>query len=98
MPRIKKRKAYLGKSQIKKRTIIVRGNKSGVSMEQSFWDALKEIAATNNVGLPEIVTTIDTDREHATLSSAIRVFVLDYYRQRPKLRLLPKPYPQGPIG
>jgi predicted DNA-binding ribbon-helix-helix protein len=81
MPHIK-RKASLGKSQIKKRTVVVRSHKSSVSMEQSFWDAIKEIANANNIGLAELVTTIDNDRKHANLSSAIRLFVLEYYRRR----------------
>jgi predicted DNA-binding ribbon-helix-helix protein len=51
-------------------------------MEQPFWDAIKEIASAHNVGLAELVTTIDNDRKHANLSSAIRLFVLNYYRRR----------------
>jgi predicted DNA-binding ribbon-helix-helix protein len=46
MLRSKKRKARLGESQVKKRTVVVRGHKSSVSVEQSFWIALKEIAGT----------------------------------------------------
>ena len=83
MPLIK-RNPSLGKSQIKKRTVVVRGLKSSVSVEQSFWDALKEIAAANKVSLAELVATIDGDRKQANLSSAMRLFVLDYFRQRLK--------------
>jgi predicted DNA-binding ribbon-helix-helix protein len=82
MLRSKKRKARLGESQVKKRTVVVRGNKSSVSVEQSFWVALKEIAAANNIGLGALVSDIDSKREHANLSSAIRLFVLCYYRER----------------
>ncbi len=79
MPLSKKRK---GKSQVKKRTILVRDRKSSVSLEQPFWDAMKEIAAANNVGLLALVADIESKRQHANLSSAIRLFVLNYYRER----------------
>jgi predicted DNA-binding ribbon-helix-helix protein len=43
--------------------------------------ALGEIAATQNASISEVVTVIDRDRKHDNLSSAIRLYLLDYYRQ-----------------
>ena len=68
------------KSQVVKRSIIIAGHKTSVSLEDAFWKGLKEIARGRSVPLSELVTTIDTDRRHGNLSSAIRLFVLDYYR------------------
>ena len=78
----KKRKVRFGESRVKKRTVVVRGQKTSVSMEESFWVALKKIAAANNVGLAALVSDIDSKRQHPNLSSAIRLFVLGYYRER----------------
>jgi predicted DNA-binding ribbon-helix-helix protein len=50
-----------------------------VSLEDAFGDALKLIAATRNIGLSDLVTTINKKRRHANLSSMLRVFVLDHY-------------------
>ena len=84
MGRLKERNAVLGRSQLKKQSIVVRDHPTSVSLEQPFWDSLKEIAATMNMPASELVTTIDSTREHANLSSAIRLFVLSYYRERTK--------------
>jgi predicted DNA-binding ribbon-helix-helix protein len=67
------------KSLIIQRSIAVAGRKTSVSMEQPFWDALKEIAQTHNQSLARIVTKIKEDREDSNLSSEIRLFVFDYF-------------------
>jgi predicted DNA-binding ribbon-helix-helix protein len=68
------------KSRIVKRSIVVAGHKTSISLEDDFWRALKEIAARRNMRLSELVTTIDSGRPHTNLSSAIRLFVLDFFR------------------
>jgi predicted DNA-binding ribbon-helix-helix protein len=70
------------KSAIVKRSIVFNGKKTSLSLEDEFWNALKEIAAERHVKLSDLVTAIDGRREHANLSSAIRLFVLDYYRNQ----------------
>ena len=47
-----------------------------------FWSALKEIAAAKNTSRPVLVAQSNNERQHANLSSAIRLFVLEYYRER----------------
>jgi predicted DNA-binding ribbon-helix-helix protein len=49
-------------------------------LEDAFWTGLKEIAAKRDLTLSDMVAAIDQDRRHGNLSSAIRLFVLDYYR------------------
>ncbi len=70
------------KSPVVKRSIVIAGHKTSVSLEDAFWKGLKEIAAERNMTLSELVASIDTDRQHGNLSSAIRLFVLDYYRSQ----------------
>jgi predicted DNA-binding ribbon-helix-helix protein len=53
-----------------------------VSIEAEFWNSLKEIARERGMTLTELVGVIDRDREHANLSSAIRLFVLGVYRDQ----------------
>ena len=68
------------KSPVVKRSIVVAGHKTSVSLEDAFWKGLKEIADDRDVTLSDLVSTIDTDRQQGNLSSAIRLFVLDHYR------------------
>jgi predicted DNA-binding ribbon-helix-helix protein len=70
------------KSLVVKRSVVIAGHKTSVSLEDAFWKALKEIAALRNMALSELVASIDVNREHANLSSAIRLFVLDVCRAR----------------
>jgi predicted DNA-binding ribbon-helix-helix protein len=70
------------KSPVIKRSIVIAGHKTSVSLEDAFWVGLKEIAGDRAVTLSDLVASIDTDRRHGNLSSAIRLFVLDHYRDR----------------
>jgi len=70
------------KSPVVKRSIVIAGHKTSVSLEDEFWRALKEIATTRNMTLSEMVGSIDTGRRRGNLSSAIRLFVLDHYRSQ----------------
>ena len=67
-------------SPVIKRSIVVAGHKTSVSLEDAFWKSLKEIADDRDVTLSDLVSTIDPDRQDGNLSSAIRLFVLDFYR------------------
>jgi len=68
------------KSPVVKRSIVIAGHKTSVSLEDDFWDALKEIASTRDVTLSEVVANIDALRNQGNLSSAIRLYVLDHFR------------------
>ena len=70
------------RSQVAKRSIVIAGHKTSVSVEDEFWNSLKEIARERGTTLGELVGTIDADRQHANLSSAIRLFVLGVYRDQ----------------
>jgi predicted DNA-binding ribbon-helix-helix protein len=68
------------KSSVAKRSILIDGHKTSVSLEDPFWTELKKIAHSQRVTLSELVTAIDHAREHGNLSSAIRLFVLHHFR------------------
>ena len=70
------------KSLVIKRSIVVAGHKTSVSLEDAFWKALKEIANSRGMTLSDLVGGIDQERRHGNLSSAIRLFVLDFYRNQ----------------
>jgi predicted DNA-binding ribbon-helix-helix protein len=70
------------KSSVSKRSIVIAGHKTSVSLEDEFWNSLKEIARERNMTMQELVATIDGNRQHANLSSAIRLFVLGVYRDQ----------------
>jgi predicted DNA-binding ribbon-helix-helix protein len=70
------------KSSIVKRSIVVAGRKTSVSLENAFWSGLKEIARGQDTTLSSMVAEIDTGRREGNLSSAIRLFVLDGLRSR----------------
>jgi predicted DNA-binding ribbon-helix-helix protein len=70
------------KSPVVKRSIVIAGHKTSVSLEDAFWKGLKEIAGGRDMTLSELVASIDTGRQHGNLSSAIRLFVLDFYRSQ----------------
>jgi predicted DNA-binding ribbon-helix-helix protein len=74
------------KSHIMKRSIVLEGHRTSVSLEDAFWDALKDIAKWKRKTVTELVSSINLDRQHANLSSALRLFVLNYY-QTPSAQL-----------
>ena len=70
------------KSSVSKRSIVIAGHKTSVSLEDEFWNSLKEIAVQRDMTVAELVGAIDRDRKHGNLSSAIRLFVLGVYRDQ----------------
>ena len=65
-----------------KRSIVIAGHKTSVSLEDEFWNGLKEIGRNREITLSELVSDIDTRRLNGNLSSAIRLFVLDHYQSQ----------------
>ena len=70
------------KSSIIKRSVAVGGHRTSISLEDEFWSGLKEIAQAQGATLSQTVTEIDTTRQQKNLSSAIRLFVLDWVRSQ----------------
>lgn len=70
------------KSPVIKRSIVIAGHKTSVSLEDAFWRGLKDVAVSRHMTLSDLVGAINSERQHGNLSSAIRLFVLDYYQAR----------------
>jgi predicted DNA-binding ribbon-helix-helix protein len=67
---------------VHKRSILINGRKTSVSLEDAFWQGLREVAQANDESVSTLASRIDKQRARNNLSSAIRVFVLDFYRSR----------------
>ena len=68
------------KSPIVKRSVVLAGHKTSVSLEDAFWRGLKDIAWSRRTTLSNLINNIDLDRERGNLSSALRLFVLNHYQ------------------
>ena len=74
------------KSSVIKRSIVIAGHKTSVSLEDAFWVCVREIAKEQNRTVSDLVASIDADRQRGggrNLSSAIRLFVLGFYLNQP---------------
>jgi len=67
-------------TQVIKRSTMIAGRHTSLSLDEAFWSALKEIAASKQTTIGELIAQIDKGRQFGNLSSAIRVFVLAYYQ------------------
>ena len=70
------------KSSVRKHSVVLGALKTSISLEDEFWGSLKDIARRRGKTLTDLLAKIDADREYANLSSAIRLFVLQHYRQQ----------------
>jgi predicted DNA-binding ribbon-helix-helix protein len=66
------------KSSVGKHSVVLAGHKTSVSLEDAFWQALKDIARGRHMTLSDLVSRVDLHRDN--LSSALRLFVLDHYQ------------------
>ena len=70
------------KSSITKRSIFLEHQRTSVSLEDAFWNALRHIAAERRETLPHLIASISANRQSANLSSAIRLYVLWYFKDK----------------
>jgi predicted DNA-binding ribbon-helix-helix protein len=79
------------KSNIAKRSVVIGGHKTSVSLEEPFWQCVREITDACDITVSALLREIDRDRQEANLSSAVRVFVLEHARQRAEAAKLRRP-------
>ena len=65
----------------RKRSLSIAGHRTSVSLEEAFWDALKDIAARDGRPLAALIAEVDLRRDGNNLSSALRLHVLAHYRE-----------------
>jgi predicted DNA-binding ribbon-helix-helix protein len=82
------------KSQVVKRSIVLAGHKTSISLEEPFWKGLKDIAWRRHQTLSEVIGSIDAERKLGNLSSAVRLFVLNHYQERVSGEHVPQPADQ----
>ena len=68
------------KSPVIKRSVVIDGHRTSISLEDAFWSSLKAIAQAQGSTLAQTITTINETRKQGNLSSAVRLFVLDRVR------------------
>jgi predicted DNA-binding ribbon-helix-helix protein len=74
------------RSQIVKHSFVIAGQKKSISLEEAVWRSLKEIATNRDVTLLDLLTNIASTEGQRNLSSAIRLFVLNFYREQLELQ------------
>jgi predicted DNA-binding ribbon-helix-helix protein len=72
----------LMKSSVVKRSIVLAGHKTSVSLEEAFWNGLKGIPMGRRQSLSDLIGIIGAERQHGNLSSAVRLFVLNHCQVR----------------
>ena len=82
------------RSQIVKRSFVIAGQKKSISLEEAVWRLLKEIATNRDVTLLDLLTNIASTEDQRNLSSAIRLFVLNFYREQLKFNIFRRLYRQ----
>ena len=73
------------KSTVIKRSVVVGGHKTSISLEDAFWRHVNEIARAQGWTISKLIAEIDGNRQQGNLSSAIRLFVLEHVRARSSL-------------
>ena len=62
------------------RNVVVGGHRTSVRLEPIMWEALRDISVRRKVTIHDLVTEIDRERTASTLTAAIRVYIVDFYR------------------
>lgn len=65
---------------IRKRSVVIAGHSTSLTLEEAFWEELREVARRRGTSLNALIGAIDTERQ-GNLSSALRLFILDCYRR-----------------
>jgi predicted DNA-binding ribbon-helix-helix protein len=69
-------------SIVTKRSIVINGHQTSVTLEDAFWTELKQIAHLQGVTVSSLIGAVDARRKQSNLSSAIRVFVLEHLQNK----------------
>ena len=71
---------------IRKRSVVIGGHKTSVSLEDEFWDSIKEIAGEREQSTSDLISAVAEGRDRTNLSSALRIFTLNHYKQMRGIR------------
>ena len=73
-------RSKLTMSTLRKRSVMIAGHSTSVSLEEAFWDDLRTLARRRGTSITALTAAVDSERQ-GNLSSALRLFVLDCYRR-----------------
>ena len=76
--------------RLQKRSMTIAGHRTSIALEPEFWNALAEICRQQHKSMPQLICAIDSTRRDRNLSSALRVYVLQHYRN-----MQPEPPPKA---
>jgi predicted DNA-binding ribbon-helix-helix protein len=65
---------------LRKRSVMIAGHSTSLSLEEAFWEDLRELARRRGTSIAALIAAVDSERQ-GNLSSALRLFVLDCYRR-----------------
>jgi predicted DNA-binding ribbon-helix-helix protein len=68
-------------STLVNRNVTIRGRRTSLRLEPAMWDALHEIAQRESISLHELCSEVERERQESTLTAAIRVYILGYFRE-----------------
>ena len=68
--------------RVRKRSLTLAGHRTSISLEDTFWDALNDIAAERSMSITALVNEIDEARGVTALSQSLRAYALNWYRKR----------------
>jgi predicted DNA-binding ribbon-helix-helix protein len=85
------------KSSIVKRSIVLAGHKTSISLEDEFWSSLRDIARSGKTTLSQLIAGIDGQRNQGNLSSAVRLFVLGHFKCQTAMICQPQTLRREPI-
>ena len=80
LPRRAPRKRISPASSLVIHNVVVAGHRTSVRLEPVMWEALQEIARQQQTNINQLVTEIDRQRNSSSLTAAIRVYIVDFYR------------------
>jgi predicted DNA-binding ribbon-helix-helix protein len=66
----------------RKRSVTIAGHATSISLEAPFWDAIRDIAAQQDMSAQDLIAEIDNSKRMASLSSAIRLYILSWYQDK----------------
>jgi predicted DNA-binding ribbon-helix-helix protein len=74
------REMPMKQTTIHKRSVLISGRKTSVSLEDQFWQAVQDIAQEKKISVRDMIDGINKSRIHKNLSSAVRLYVLQHYQ------------------
>lgn len=67
---------------MEKRSLTIAGHRTSIAIEAEFWAGLEAMAHSGGKSIAALIGEIDQQRDAPNLSSAVRLAVLAWYRDR----------------